>query len=220
MSFPIDATFRPLTEWPASLERTKSPKRSRFDTSWGTTLSQLRDELRHLSARDVVIQIDLDERQIRLDGYPRADARPRSPGVIISFESKHGPQSYPCDTFADWQDNVRAIALTLHNLRAIDRYGVSKRGEQYKGWGALPPAGGTSTTMTATAAADFLARAEDRGADPDDYLWNSEGMLHAYRNAAKRLHPDAPGGSHEAFTTLSIAKRVLEQHHRRTEVRP
>jgi hypothetical protein len=48
-----------------------------------------------------VIELALDEGDIRLDGLPRAHARPRHPGVIVSFDSKHGPLGYGTDAFPD-----------------------------------------------------------------------------------------------------------------------
>lgn len=46
---------------------------------------------------------------------------------------------YATDTCVLWQHNVRSIALGLEALRAVDRYGITKRGEQYAGFtGALP----------------------------------------------------------------------------------
>ena len=47
--------------------------------------------------------------------------------------------SYPCDKYSNWQANLRAIALSLEALRAEDRYGVTRRAEQYKGWAKLLP---------------------------------------------------------------------------------
>ncbi len=86
-----------------------------------------------------MLQIDIREQALRLDGGLRANARPVDfPGVRISFESKHGPLTYATDTHEFWQHNVRGIALGLQALRAVDRYGVTKRGEQYTGWKALP----------------------------------------------------------------------------------
>ena len=58
-------------------------------------------ELSKLGAHSVVIELALDEGDIRLDGLPRADARPRHPGVIVSFDSKHGPLRYGTDAFPD-----------------------------------------------------------------------------------------------------------------------
>ena len=40
--------------------------------------------------------------------------------------------------------NLRSIALGLKALRAVDRYGVSRRGEQYAGFRAALTAGGNA----------------------------------------------------------------------------
>src|SRR5947208_1880483 len=79
-------------------------------------------------------QFAVTESDIRLDGRPRARAVASHPGVVLAFDSRHGPLKYAVDTFDRWQDNLRAIALGLEHLRAVDRYGVTRRGEQYTGW--------------------------------------------------------------------------------------
>jgi hypothetical protein len=43
---------------------------------------------------------------------------------------------YATDACDFWQHNVRSIALGLAALRAVDRYGISRRGEQYAGYRA------------------------------------------------------------------------------------
>lgn len=48
----------------------------------------------------------------------------------------HGRLAYATDMFDSWQDNVRAIALSLEALRAVERWGVSK-GRQYTGFALL-----------------------------------------------------------------------------------
>ena len=123
----------------AKPEKPKRPERSRFKSGWDATLKLLDAELRHLNARSIVIQAYVDESQVRNDGMMYSRAVPTEPGVILSFESKHGSLSYPCDTYDRWQDNVRAIALALQALRSVDRYGVTRRAEQYTGWQQLPP---------------------------------------------------------------------------------
>lgn len=201
-------TYRPIHVWPR--EETRDRKRSRFRSGWSDTVELLKRELRMIGARNVVIQLDLREEDIRLDGLPRANARPSSPRVIISCETADGPLSFPCDTWDHWQDNVRAIALTLEHLRAIDRYGVTRHREQYRGWKALPPAGETSTTMTTVQAAGFVSLHCVYIATEilcDASVWRA-----AYREAAQRLHPDR-GGSIDDFQTLQAAKRVLDKHH-------
>lgn len=133
----MNVRFRPISHWPPEFSRTRNFSNP-FRAGWSDTLHTLQFELEKLGAREVVIEIALDEGEIRLDGWPRANSRPRHPGVIVSFESKHGPLRYGTDAFPDWQANVRAIALGLEALRKVDRYGIGKRGEQYQGWKALP----------------------------------------------------------------------------------
>lgn len=101
---------------------------------WSDTLLILDRELTALAASSVVLQIDVPERDIRIDGQLRASARPADPAVRLLFDSRHGALSYQCDQFATWQDNGRAIALGLEALRKVERYGITTHGEQYKGW--------------------------------------------------------------------------------------
>lgn len=129
-------TFRPLDVWP---HKPTSPRQyPRFKTSYPRTLALLEREVRELGGRDVTMGVGLSESDIRLDGQPRANARSYShPGVEISFDSRdHGRLAYATDQFTDWQSNVRAIALSLESLRAVERYGVSK-GRQYTGFALL-----------------------------------------------------------------------------------
>lgn len=174
----IQATFRPISSWPG--ERRHHHSRSPFSAGWSTTLSDLDRELRALGAERVVIEIDVDETMIRLDGWPRADARPASPAVVLSFESRYGPLRYATDVFRSWQDNLRAIALGLEALRRVDRYGITRRGEQYTGWRQLT-AGAGSGPFTKEEAAAVIARHgvsvaaalkathPDHGGDPDEF---------------------------------------------------
>lgn len=213
----VDATFRPIGVWPgqSTAERRSSP----FSASWSSTLELLKRELRALDAQNIVIQLDIEERDLRLDGYPRANARAKSPGVILAFDSKYGPLRYPCDTFTHWEDNLRGIALAMEALRKVDRYGVTKRGEQYTGWKALPAGGETSTTMTAEAASRVIADLAYRsGRGPHPYvaaqriLDDPAAARDRYREAALYAHPDH-GGSNKDFQLLQEAKQIIDNHH-------
>lgn len=216
--YDVDATFRAIEEWPGEATPDWKRKRAPFKATWSATLAKLKTELRALAAKQVVIELDMDESQLRRDGYPRANAVSRGPGVILSLESKYGPLRYPCDTFRSWEDNLRAIALALEALRKVDRYGVTKRGEQYTGWKRLPGAGGTSTTITATQAASVLCDAADDGSEPEELTRNYDAVLTVYRIAARKVHPDA-GGSHNFMAAVNEAKTVLDKHHHKTNGR-
>lgn len=127
---------RPITTFPPEFQAAK--RANQFSAPWGETMRLLERELDRLGARDGVIELAVPESDLRIDGWPYAHARPAHPGVIISFDSKHGPLRYGTDAFPHWQANVRAIALGLEALRKVERYGIGKRGEQYVGWKALP----------------------------------------------------------------------------------
>lgn len=111
---------------------------SPFRAGHARTLDLLSSELEKLKATDVVFELAMREQDIRVDGMPRANARaPEHPGVIVSFDSKHGPLRYATDTFTTWSANLRGIALGLEALRQVERYGITRRGEQYVGWRAI-----------------------------------------------------------------------------------
>jgi len=200
----ITTQFEPIDTWPG--EPTRRTLRAPFKSTWQATCQLLERELRFLGVRSIVIEQFLERWQIRNDGFPRADARPRLPGVIISFQSNNGPLRYPCDRFDDWQDNVRAIALALEALRKVDRYGVTKRGEQYRGWAALPPPA-TSDTDFATdwAAVNFLNKLLGIVISID----NSRDTIEAaIRAAEKATHPDR-GGNPDDFKKVQSARKLL-----------
>lgn len=184
-------TIRPIDVWPG--EHTRSRKWAPFRAGNTATLELLADELRHLRATNVVLLMAVTESDIRLDGKLRANARPSHPGVVLAFHSRlHDLDlKYPCDTFTDAWDNLRAIALALQALRKVERYGVTKRGEQYTGWKQIGDGSGGRTKMTFGEASRFLS--EQGG---------------SYRAAAKRLHPDA-GGDTGLFAQLQEAREVL-----------
>jgi hypothetical protein len=201
------------------MEPTRSRRKHPFGRSytgtlnWSATVGLLERELRMLAGKNVVLQMAVTDDDIRQDGWIRSTARPSHPGVILTFDSKHGPLSYPCDQFTEWQANVRGIALALEALRKVDRYGVTKRGEQYTGWKQLPPAGGTTPTLTVEAAAQILGYESGDEDDAPRIIRDREVFRWAYREAAKSTHPDKEGGSVEAFQRVHLAKQVLERHH-------
>lgn len=200
--------FRPLIAWPG--QPSKQRRASPFSSTYPATLSLLERELDFLGAREAILQIDVTEAEIRTDGYPRANARPAFPGVVLSFGSIHGPLQYTTDVFDHWQDNLRAIALGLESLRRVDRYGITKRGEQYTGWRALPVGTNGRGPFTLESAAAFISHHAGGPPAASTLITDRETLAIAYRKAARVLHPDA-GGDTALFARLQEAKRLLEE---------
>lgn len=197
---------RPLGVWPQ--ERTEEPEASKFRAPWTTTVESLSRELRHLDPERVILEMEFRPTQLRADGLPRADARPGSDAVILRIEVEEGQWlTYPCDTFTDWRDNVRAIALTLEKLRDIDRYGVSKRKEQYRGWAQIPAQTGADPLYSVDGAAAFLAKYSGMEAGAIREFQSARDV--ARKKAIARMHPDA-GGTREEWERLQRALKVLD----------
>lgn len=191
----MGVTFRPFDGDKPRTGGTYSP----FRGSWSETIETLARELRMLDAKRIVVELDLSEGDLRVDGLPKANARFGSDAVRISFESKHGPLRYETNEFTGryyngqigWQANIRAVALGLEALRKVDRYGVSKRGEQYRGWKQLP---------TGTDPADAISTHEQATALLDSY----GGLV----EALKATHPDH-GGDPTEFRKVMRAKELV-----------
>ncbi len=229
----MNIVCRPIGTWPGQLRAEHERRQAQFSASWSDTVSLLEREADKLGAREVVLQLAVAERDLRLDGWIRADAKPSHPGAIISIESRHGPLRYSTDLFSGtsysvrtgqpgsyrwrteyvpgWQCNVRAIALGLEALRKVDRYGIGQGGEQYRGWQALPP--GTpmpAASMTIEDAARLLcdATAETIGEDPTRVDRVAAVASSLWREAVKAHHPDV-GGDPERFRLLTDARDLL-----------
>lgn len=211
-------TTRPLSDrtW---LRPASARQRARFDAKWTQTLTLLGKEIDHLGGRDVVIEVDVREQEIRLDGMIRANARAASPAVVVAFETRqHGPMLYRCDRFADtwsnrpgWQENVRAIALTLEALRAVDRYGATETGQQYAGFKALPAGRAMPASHMTTDAARALLISLSGFAGLDDFdPWGDPYLVaKVVRSAKFTAHPDRNEGDQTVWDQVEQAASVL-----------
>ena len=189
--------YEPLQNRPTGY---KSRKPSPFKADFTNTQNLLNTELEFLKAKNVAIQVDVERSDIRLDGGLYAGTKLRSPAIALSFDSKHGPLTYPCDTYSDWKANLRAIALALQALRAVDRYGVTAKGEQYTGWAKLP-APSSNGFATRGEATNFLRTII--GSRVDQLAIDA-----ALRECEFATHPDR-GGNPEDFKKVQAARKVL-----------
>lgn len=197
--------------WPGGAF-TAPRKSAPFRSSFSDTLALLDDELRHVGASDVELAVGFTggHRDIRDDGGIRVDAK-AGPPVVVSFTDESGQrQRYPCDTYDNWGDNIRAIALGLKALRAVERYGISARMVR-AGFKALPAAGGSTPTLSLAHAAQFIARMA--GVVYGDAILSDKAIAKQWiRGAQFRTHPDR-GGRNEDWTLLQEAERIITAHH-------
>lgn len=188
-------TYRPLQQpWGQDPTKTRRP-RSTFKADWNDTMALLDRELGLLKASAVVLQLDVTEDQIRLDGVLRANTTPGFPGVRLIADTRMGTLSWQTDSCVFWRHNVRSIALGLEALRAVDRYGITNAGEQYKGW------------LQLEAGPSFES--------PRELLWRigqaptSATEEHAWRLARAAAHPDRQGGRQDLWDQVETAAKEL-----------
>lgn len=211
-TWPDTMTVAPIREWPGELTRNRT--RSLFKAGLSDTLQLLDREIWHLTdthsqreSGELLIAIPAGDLW-RLDGRPRAHAVAEHPGVIFSLDSKHGPLSYPCDTFTSWQDNLRAVALALEALRKVDRYGVTKRGEQYRGFLAIEATAAPAGFASTAEALGFLGTFIDLGSA--EMIVIAGAPARALRRAQRVTHPDT-GGDAATFQRVSLAEAKLRE---------
>jgi hypothetical protein len=106
--------------------------------------------------------------------------------ATVKFER----QSYRRDPMESWQHNVYAIAKSLEALRLVDRYGVTRRGEQYTGWKALPAGSGEVSTHMNRDMAVAILRSWAPKSKAD------EPLEQLARWARVGAHPDRHSGDH------------------------
>lgn len=153
--------------------------------------ADLHAEVRRLGGTGVVISTNVRQ---RVDGTgPLSGQRaPDDPGVAVYFARKGVQMVFACDRYMRVEGNLRAIGLHLDALRGMERWGVGTLDQAFAGYAALPETAG------------------------DEPWWKVLGLVErpmteaavrlAYRDAARRTHPDT-GGSQEAFVRV---QRALE----------
>lgn len=207
-TWPDTMKVGPIGEWPTAL--TPNRQMSKFSATLSDTLTLLEREIYHLvdtkaQQESAELLIAIPPGAFRVDGRPYANAKAEHPGVIFSIDSKFGHLSYPCDTFTTWQDNLRAVAKALEALRMVDRYGVTKRGQQYRGFLAIEATAVPSGFATVESAIAFLATFHptipDASTVPPRLL---------VRAAQRKAHPDH-GGDDATFQRVSLAEAKIRE---------
>jgi hypothetical protein len=189
--------------WPRGWKRTapSARRRGRFGKSRYakgppsvySSICELLAQLRRFGAHGLVVSTNVPT---RTDGYPRSNpGRIDDPGAAVYFERDRKDLVLACDCYKTVEDNLRAIVLHLDALRGMERWGVGSLDQAFAGYAQLPE--DTSTSDVAPPWWSVL------GFQPGAVI-GEERLQKAYRDAAKRAHPDA-GGSDEQFVAVQRA---------------
>jgi hypothetical protein len=212
--------FRALSQWPVTTERTVATdrRRSRFESSLDNTVSLLDSELRMIGAQRATIEIDIEPKALRSLSVPAKGYRADDPAVVLRYVDEHGVEiTMPCDTFFTWQENLRAIALTVRNLRKCEDYGAVRRGQQFRGFAALPAV--TTTALSYEQAAKTALRLAGKRETAEllgKVLTNPIYARDVVRLAMNKTHPEkasSGNGSSNDFVLAQECKRVLQAKH-------
>lgn len=184
--------------WPSDYPRSKRYKDSRFKTTVAKARNYIKDEVRRLGGKDVIISSNVP---INKDGELRADYtryKLDDPGIAVYFMYNGNQVCLCCDTYARTWENLHGIGRTIEALRQIDRDGVS----------------------------DFLNRAftgfkaiAERASGPS--CWdvlnieptkNKAEIDKAYKQLVKDCHPDKQTGSLDKFHELQAAREAAHNY--------
>lgn len=126
-------------QWPVHVPRTPAAKRvwGSFQVTPERATTDLLHEVRRSGGRGLVISTN---RPLRRDGLPMQSARePDDPGVAVYFARKGQNICIPCDTFDKVWKNIRAISLSIADMRGPESRGCAAITDQaFTGFLALP----------------------------------------------------------------------------------
>lgn len=182
----IDGVDAYPLHWPQGWPRTKSPQAARFGGTFAKIRSELFAEIERLGGQYIVLSTNIP---LKRDGMPYAGQKePGDTGVAVYFERRGRQMVFACDKWTTVQDNMRAVQKTIDAIRGIERWGTSEMMERaFAAFEALP---------APKSCWDVLGIPP--GASHDD-------VNRAYRDKAKRAHPDA-GGSQAEMAELNRAR--------------
>lgn len=206
----MNETRYPLC-WPANWKRTTSRAGAQFgkgQSKWEN--GQRVDQKRRLSIQDSIERIAEELRRfgvkeetviistnlpLNIYGAPRGDrGEPSDPGAAVYWKQKEKSQCMAIDRYTRVADNLAAIAATLEALRAIERHGGGSILERaFIGFAALPAPVQRRPWRVVLQI-------------PDDAVVTAELITKSFRQQAALLHPDKPGGEHEAMAELNAAR--------------
>jgi len=181
--------------WPLGHTRTTG------DKAWwpkaptpGAARDELFLELERLGATDIILSTNAPA--TKGGTFYASYKEPKDSGVAVYFTWKGRPRVLACDRFEKIHMNIRAIALTVEQLRRIASRGVADFMDKvFTGFDALPPG----------------------SVDSPDNWWKVLGVNQddgvkkiqaAYRQLLKKYHPDT--GTEPSVSMLQKVKAAWE----------
>jgi hypothetical protein len=195
--------------WPAGWKRTERRESAKFrrethvyqegvkqrtgsrELSVSEANERVHKELRSMYVSDFVVSTNL---VLTSFGTPRSGQRePTDPGVAVYWEKRGKPQCMAIDQYDRVADNLAAIAASLAALRAIERHGGAQIMERaFLGFAQLPESSSKPWR-------DVLQFHPTTKVSPAM-------VQEAYRELARKRHPDSQNGSDESFRELTQAR--------------
>jgi hypothetical protein len=203
-----DVTKAYPLSWPDGWPRTSDDdrERARFRENRDAltvsrAIKRLLVELGRMRAEHVVISSNVE---LRRDGLPYSGRRPpKDPGAACYFRLDDVPYCLPCDKWDRVADNLAAMASHVSAMRGMERWGVGSVAQQFAGFRALPPKGGTTVCEQGPSWWHVLRVSRDAKIDE---------IQAAYRVLARKNHPDA-GGDAGAMAAINRAwEQAKEQN--------
>ncbi|RWC91699.1 MAG: J domain-containing protein [Mesorhizobium sp.] len=186
----MDAQRYPLT-WPDTMPRTTNKVASKFKTALSTALKNVNSSL-NLFAGDSGKRV---ENLVISSNVTLGVERPNDPGVAVWFVWDGMQVCIAVDRYPKVEDNLQAIHHIVEARRTEMRHGgLHIVRATFRGFAALP-------------APKRKGWREVLGIAPSARVTATE-VEHFFRMAAKKAHPDVPGGSHNAMSELNQAKEM------------
>jgi hypothetical protein len=179
--------------WPPGFPRSARREKGKFSTTLAGALDKVQTSLR-LFAKDSGKTIS---GVVISSNYSLGNERPADPGVAVYFVWDGLGVAIPVDRYDTIAANLTAVHHIIEARRTELRHGtLALVRATFTGFAALPPPEpvdwrailGLDLNAGPIAGAGALAAAEL-----------------AFRTKAKTMHPDTPGGSHEAMANLNRA---------------
>lgn len=185
---PIEAY--PLN-WPPGRPRAERRESARFQTTLGMAVDRIREQVRLLGGRALVISSNVP---LRRDGLPLGRyGYIVDTGVAIYFTLKSKPMSFACDRWILVEDNMQAIAKTIDALRGIERWASGQMVEQaFTGFVALAAPEQPWQTLGLNVSRPTKQQVDD-----------------AHSALAMKWHPDRSGGDTNEMARINAARDDL-----------